>query len=66
MPLSQREFLYLQDYQKLEDMAIQKFGAYARQVGDPELKRQLEDIQRMHQRHYDTITRHLGATRTLQ
>lgn len=60
--LSQRELLMLQDNINNEQLLINKFGFYAQQVKDPELKQTLQNIQRMHQQHYDTLTRQLQTS----
>lgn len=51
--------MMLQDSISNEQLLISKFGFYAQQVKDPQIKQQLQNIQRTHQQHYDTLTRQL-------
>ncbi|HHY46440.1 MAG TPA: ferritin-like domain-containing protein [Firmicutes bacterium] len=59
--LSQRELMMLQDNISNEQVLINKFGFYAQQVRDPELKQVFQNIQRTHQQHYDILSRQLQA-----
>ncbi|NPV80354.1 MAG: ferritin-like domain-containing protein [Firmicutes bacterium] len=59
--LSQRELFMLQDNIANEQMLINKFGFYAQQVKDPEIKQTLQNIQRTHQQHFDMLSRQLQA-----
>jgi len=59
--ITQRELLHIQDSLGSELVEIQKFNALAQECNDPELKRVCQDISAAHQRHYQTLLKHLGG-----
>ncbi|NPV71975.1 MAG: spore coat protein [Firmicutes bacterium] len=59
--LTQREMLNCQDTVSSIISGVQKFNAVAQECNDPELKRVCQDLQAAHQRHYQTIIKHLGG-----
>ncbi|MDN5345235.1 MAG: hypothetical protein PWQ18_1349 [Clostridia bacterium] len=59
--LTQAEVMQLRENLSNELLMIQKFGAYAAQCSDPQLKQVLGSVQQAHQRHYNTLIRHLGG-----
>lgn len=59
--LTQAELMTLRENLSNELLMIQKFGAYAAQCNDPQLKQVLTSVQQAHQRHYNTLIRHLGG-----
>lgn len=59
--LTQAELMQIRENLSNELLMIQKFGAYAAQCSDPQLKQVLSNVQQAHQRHYNTLIRHLGG-----
>ncbi|WP_406676607.1 spore coat protein [Moorella sp. ACPs] len=59
--LTQAELMQLRENLSNELLMIRKFGAYAAQCNDPQLKQVLSSVQQAHQRHYNTLIRHLGG-----
>jgi len=59
--LTQAELMSLRENLSNELLMIRKFGAFAGQCSDPQLKQVLSNIQQAHQRHYNTLIRHLGG-----
>ncbi|NLW06933.1 MAG: spore coat protein [Clostridia bacterium] len=59
--LTQAELMSLRENLSNEMLMMQKFGAYAAQCSDPQLKQVLSSVQQAHQRHYNTLIRHLGG-----
>ncbi|HHP51009.1 MAG TPA: spore coat protein [Moorella mulderi] len=63
--LTEAELMSLRENLSNELLLIQKFGAYAQQCGDPQLKQVCSSIQQAHQRHFETLMRHLGGQRVM-
>lgn len=59
--LTQAELMQLRENLSSEMLMIQKFGLYANQCSDPQLKQLFGSIQQAHQRHYNSLIRHLGG-----
>lgn len=59
--LTQAELMQLRENLSNELLMIQKFSAYASQCSDPQLKQVLGSVQQAHQRHYNTLIRHLSG-----
>lgn len=59
--LTQAELMSLRENLSNEMLMIQKFGAYVNHCSDPQLKQVLSSVQQAHQRHYNTLIRHLGG-----
>ncbi len=53
--LTRRELLELQDALQREMLEIETYGNYIGQTSDPKLKQVLQDIQKIHQSHYDQL-----------
>lgn len=60
--LTTREASVIEEGLHLEETLVTKFGAYARQVTDPECRRILTEIQSLHQHHYDLLRRQAEAS----
>lgn len=54
MELKEKERTLIQDLQTQEQSCVEKYGKYAAQAKDPELKSLFETIQKEEQKHYDT------------
>lgn len=65
-PLTQKEILYLEDAKSHEEMCIAKYGTYAEQLKDPQLKNLFIELKQNEQRHLATIEALLkdGGART--
>ncbi|GFN24277.1 MAG: spore coat protein [Thermoanaerobacteraceae bacterium] len=59
--LTQAELMQLRENLSSELLMIQKCGVYAAQCSDPQLKQLFSSLQQAHQRHYNTLVRHLGG-----
>ncbi|MDK2821964.1 MAG: hypothetical protein PWP31_1929 [Clostridia bacterium] len=59
--LTQVELMQLRENLSCEMLMIQKLGMYAAECTDPQLKQALTSIQQSHQRHYNTLIRHLDG-----
>ncbi len=59
--LTSAELMQIRENLSNELLMIQKFGAFAAQCSDPQLKQVLGNVQQAHQRHYNTLFRHLGG-----
>ena len=55
MELKEKERTLIQDLQTQEQSCVEKYGKYAAQAKDPELKSLFETIQKEEQKHYDTL-----------
>ncbi len=62
MVLSQQEKTTIQDLQTQEQSCITKYGKYATQAKDPELKNLFETLQQKEQEHYDSLDQVLSGT----
>lgn len=54
-PLTQKEMLGLEDAKSHEEMCIAKYGTYAEQLQDPQLKSLFIEIKQSEQQHLATI-----------
>lgn len=59
--LSQKDLMYITDHLRIEQQEIIKFQDAANQATDPQCKSMFQDLAHMHQRHFDTLKKHLGA-----
>lgn len=59
--LSQKDLTNITDHMGIEQQQVQKFNEAATQCTDAQGKRIFQDIASMHQRHFDTLKRHLGS-----
>lgn len=55
MELKEKERTLIQDLQTQEQSCVEKYGKYAAQAKDPELKSLFETIQKEEQKHYHTL-----------
>ena len=62
MELKEKERTLIQDLQTQEQSCVEKYGKYAAQAKDPELKSLFETIQKEEQKHYDTLQQVLDGT----
>lgn len=62
MSITQREFLELSDRINQEVVLIEKFGFYAAQAQDPEVRQVLREIQNSHLWHYELLLREANNT----
>lgn len=58
--LTQKERQYLQEALKHEEVCVAKYGQYASQLQDPQLKQMFQQLQQKEQQHYQTISNLLG------
>lgn len=59
--LTQAEVMALRENLSAEMLMIQKYGAFANIVSDPQLKQMCLNAQQLHQRHRDMLLRHINA-----
>lgn len=62
MILKEKERTVIQDLQTQEKSCIEKYGKYAQQAKDPELKNLFQTLQRKEQEHYDSLSQVLSGT----
>lgn len=62
LQLTQKERMLLQDQLTHEEACIKKYGSYATQAQDPQLKQLFTQHQQHEQQHYNTITQLLQGT----
>ena len=60
--LKEKERTLIQDLQTQEQSCVEKYGKYAAQAKDPELKSLFETIQKEEQKHYDTLQQVLDGS----
>jgi len=60
MQLTNKEKSYLQDAKQHEEMCIKKYGNYANQLQDQELKNLFNQIQQKEQEYLNTINQFLN------
>ena len=56
MILKEKERTVIQDLQTQEKSCIEKYGKYAQQAKDPELKNLFQTLQKKEQEHYDSLS----------
>ena len=61
MILKEKERTVIQDLQTQEKSCVEKYGRYAEQAKDPELKNLFQTIQKEEQKHYDSLTQVLDG-----
>jgi len=59
--LSNKDVMYITDHLNIEQMQVNKFSQAANETQDPQCKRMFQDIANMHQRHFDTLKKHLSG-----
>ena len=62
MELKEKERTLIQDLQTQEQSCVEKYGKYAAQAKDPELKSLFETIQKEEQKHYESLGQVLDGT----
>ena len=62
MILKEKEKTVIQDLQTQEKSCIEKYGKYAQQARDPELKSLFQTLQKKEQEHYDSLSQVLSGT----
>ena len=62
MILKEKERTVIQDLQTQEKSCIEKYGKYAQQARDPELKSLFQTLQKKEQEHYDSLSQVLSVT----
>lgn len=62
MILKEKERTVIQDLQTQEKSCIEKYGKYAQQARDPELKNLFRTLQGKEQEHYDSLSQVLSGT----
>ena len=62
--ITTKDALYLKDAMSWELVAFKKLHFFAQQAKDPEVKQHLEKAGQMHQRHYQSLLRHLQTNNT--
>ena len=62
MLLTEKEMSVLKDLQTQEKSCIEKYGKYAQQARDPELKSLFQTLQKKEQEHYDSLSQVLSGT----
>ena len=62
MILKEKERTVIKDLQTQEKSCIEKYGKYAQQARDPELKNLFQTLQKKEQEHYDSLSQVLSGT----
>ena len=62
MILKEKERAAIQDLQTQEKSCVEKYGKYAQQAKDPELKSLFQTLQKEEQKHYDSLGKVLEGT----
>ena len=62
MMWTQKEASLLEDLKAQEKICIEKYGKYAQQAADPQLRQLFTQIQQTEQQHEQTVTQMLGGT----
>lgn len=60
MSITERELLMLQDNLQLHATLAEKAAFYALQVSDPEIRQVLQQLQRGHERHVESVVQHIN------
>ncbi|WP_041605741.1 hypothetical protein [Halothermothrix orenii] len=63
--ISNKDLLYLKDAMSWELLAMKKCFHASQQCLNPRLKQAIEQAGMMHQRHYQTLLRHVDPNKTL-
>ncbi|MDH7576658.1 MAG: spore coat protein [Bacillota bacterium] len=63
--LTSKELGLIEDNLRQEQLMVQKFSVYANQATDPEIKSLCQNLRDMHQRHLDTLMKHLNEAATI-
>ena len=66
MILKEKEKTVIQDLQTQEKSCVEKYGRYAEQAKDPELKNLFQTIQKEEEKNYDSLTQEWEWTRVGQ
>lgn len=59
--LTQPDVMFLRENLGAEMLMVQKCGAFANMVSDPQLRNLFLDAQRVHQRHQDMLVKHINT-----
>lgn len=59
MQLSNKDLSYLKDEMSWELLAFKKCHHFAQECQDPQIKKKLDEIGKIHQRHYQTLLNHV-------
>lgn len=62
MMWTQKEASLLEDLKSQEKLCVEKYGKYAQQAADPQLKQLFTQIQQHEQQHEQTVTQMLNGT----
>ena len=62
MILKEKERTTIEDLQTQEKSCVEKYGKYAEQAKDPELKSLFQTLQKKEQEHYDSLGQVLSGT----
>ncbi|MCL5046502.1 MAG: ferritin-like domain-containing protein [Actinobacteria bacterium] len=62
--ISEKELLYVQSALAAENLLFEKFGAYAAQASDPQLKELFSRVQQDEQRHHSNLAQFLNQVST--
>ena len=62
MILKEKERTTIEDLQTQEKSCVEKYGKYAEQAKDPELKSLFQTLQKKEQEHYDSLSQVLSGT----
>ena len=62
MILKEKERTTIEDLQTQEKSCVEKYGKYAEQAKDPELKSLFQNLQKKEQEHYDSLSQVLSGT----
>lgn len=57
--VAQKELELLDELISAEMLAVTKFSTYSQQCNDPQLKQYLQEAAQAHQRHYNTLIKHV-------
>lgn len=63
--LTQAELMQLREDLTNELLMIKKFGFYAEEASDPQVRQLLNNVRETHERHRDILMRHLNAGTTM-
>ena len=62
MILKEKERTVIEDLQTQEKSCIEKYGKYAQQAKDPELRTLFQNLQQKEREHYDSLSMVLSGT----